>query len=198
MRDGGEWAVGRSFGCGARIDAALDVGEAILGMKPLESGRGVPLNASGGRPDPSPFRVFSRGCGWENFASPQFPRERRRGRTRRRDCFGRRDCRRRCIGSSERSGFAGFQLGFVCFQGFAGRKSSPPSQPGAASSTLGALRRAAMSVRKRTASAIRGSRPRAVDDSARRNCGLRARRAAAGFMGEHGHGFSSSEVERRE
>ena len=78
------------------------------------------------------------------------------------------------------------------------REEKFPSLPGAASRTLGALRRAVMSVRKRTASAIRGSRPRAVDDSARRNCWLRARRAAAGFMGEHGHGFSSSEVERRE
>jgi hypothetical protein len=39
------------------------------------------------------------------------------------------DSRRRRIGVLRPEDLAGFQFGFVCFQGFAGRKSFPPSQP---------------------------------------------------------------------
>jgi hypothetical protein len=111
--------------------------------------------------------------------------------------------------SSERGDLAGFQLGFVCLQWFAGRKSFPPSQPAPRTRRLDhgvalvnpsmretARRPTASELLGRAASAISDSRARVFAASARRR---RARDAAAGFLVEHGHGgFSSSDGERRE
>ena len=82
------------------------------------------------------------------------------------------------LASSEREDLAGFQFGFVCFRGFAGRKSFPSANPA----------RSARPRRSATAALVR---------STTRLAGVCSR--AAWVLGELGHGgFSSSEVEGRE
>ena len=88
--------------------------------------RGVPLNASDGRRDSFAVSSLFKGLRIGKFRCPPISRERRRGRTRRRDSFGPArlspPLHRRPPNGED---LAGFQFGFVCFQGFAGRKSSP-------------------------------------------------------------------------
>jgi len=187
--------------------------------------RGVPLNAGSSRreerrparflPHFEPFQgVADRKISLPAFAAPPISRERRRGWTRRRDSFRFGETVAAVASVSSERGRIwpdSNSVSFV-FKGLQGGKFSlPPSRrrapdawTAASRSRRRAFRRPRAAVRRPAegallggaASAICESRPRAVDDSARRR---RARHAAAGFLGEHGHGgFSSSEVERRE
>jgi len=193
-------------------------------MKPLESDAAFPRTPAraGARSDSQPdsFAVSSlfKGLRVGKFrrpasAGPPVSRELRRGWTRHRDSFWFGETVAAVASASSERGRTwrdSNSVSFV-FNGLQGGKFLlPPS--GRREPTLGPLHRAPRSrafrrpraaVRRpaasallgRTASAIRDSRARAFDASARRR---RARHAAAGFPGEHGHaGFSSSEVERR-
>jgi hypothetical protein len=171
--------------------------------------RGVPLNASGGRRDSFAVSSLFKGLRIGEFRCPPIPAndaEDGRGVA---TPSVRRDCRRRCTGvlRTARIWRDSNSVSFV-FKGLQGGKVPlSPSRRGEPDAWTAALasrafqetaRGRAVSERKRAASAICGSRPRAVDDSARRPRRRRARHAAAGFLREHGDGFSSSEVERRE
>jgi hypothetical protein len=99
--------------------------------------RGVPLNACDGRRDSFAVSSLFKGLRIGKFRYPPISRERRRGRTRRGGSFGPArlspPLHRRTPNGED---LAGFQFGFVCFQGFAGRKSFPSLPAGAASRTL--------------------------------------------------------------
>ena len=166
-----------------------------------------------GLPDSFSVSSLSKGLRIGNFrrlasASPPISRERPRERMWCPDFFRfRRDGR--CVGVFlTGEDLEGFQFGFVCFQGFAGRKSFAPSQPAPRSRRLDRCVAPAKASIQETAR-CRDVGPRGACSS--RGLGnlretplgrwtpKRARRAAAGFRGEHGHcGFSSSEVGGRE
>ena len=143
-------------------------------------------------------------------AAPPISRERRPRWTPRRDSFRFGETVAAvALPASERGGLGGIPIRFRLFSR-ACREEKFPSLPpsrhrephdwtAASRSRRRAFRRPRAAVRHptagarlgRAASAIYDIGPRAVDDSARR------RHAAAGFLGEHGHGGFSQEVERR-
>ena len=101
---------------------------------------------------------------------PPISRERRRGVVSQL-LLVRRDGRRRCIGFlGAWEDLARFQLGFYCFQWFAGGKSSPPSQPapGRRDAWTAAVALAKPSIRDRARRGMsdreRAARSRGLDD----------------------------------